>query len=107
MLAVVGSVAQLAYALAGGAETVVITALFMPVNIGLGLRGPPGFYRAVLASRRDEARGSALVVLGILGASAAGTALAAPWIKAGTFPSRVWRWLCMSRRWAVLPSCRV
>lgn len=84
MLAAVGSAGQLAYALAGGAETLVITALFIPVNIGLGLRGPPSFYRAVLASRGDDARGSALVVLGILGASAIGTALVAPWIEEGT-----------------------
>jgi predicted MFS family arabinose efflux permease len=86
MLAAVGSAGQLAYALAGGVETLVITALFMPVNIGLGLRGPPGFYRAVLASRGDDARGSALVVLGILGTSAAGTTFAAPLIEEGTVP---------------------
>ncbi|OWK29987.1 MFS transporter [Sphingomonas mucosissima] len=86
MLAAVGSAGQLAYALAGGAETLVITSLFVPVNIGLGLRGPPGFYRAVLASRGDDARGSALVVLGILGAAAIGTALVAPWIEEGTIP---------------------
>jgi predicted MFS family arabinose efflux permease len=86
MLTAVGSAGQLAYALTGGAETLMITALFIPVNIGLGLRGPPGFYRAVLASRGDDARGSALVVLGILGTSAIGTAVVAPWIEGGTIP---------------------
>jgi predicted MFS family arabinose efflux permease len=89
MLATVGASAQCAYALGGGAQTLVIAALFMPVNIGLGLRGPPGFYRAILASRGDEARGGALVVLGVLGATAVGTALVAPWIEQGTLPLAV------------------
>jgi DHA1 family bicyclomycin/chloramphenicol resistance-like MFS transporter len=81
-----GALAQLCYALAGGSSTLVITVLLLPVNIGLGLRGPPGFYRAVLAAHSDDARGSALVVLFILGVTAGGTALGSPWIESGTVP---------------------
>lgn len=83
LLAAVGAAAQLAYALAGGENALAITLLFIPANIGLGLRGPPGFYRAIVASHGDDARGSALVVLGILGAAATGTACASPWIEGG------------------------
>lgn len=75
--------AILAYALAGGASLIVVIALFVPMNLGLGLRGPPGFMRAVLASHGDDARGAALVVLFILLAAAAGTAAAAPLIASG------------------------
>jgi hypothetical protein len=83
-LCVFGSTGQLAYALAGGSALLVILALFAPVNIGLGLRGPPGFYRAVIAPRGDDARGAALVVLAILGNAAIGTALASPFIERAT-----------------------
>jgi DHA1 family bicyclomycin/chloramphenicol resistance-like MFS transporter len=86
VLAMLGAAAMLAYALAGGASALVVTALFVPVNTGLGLRGPPGFYRAVMASRGDDARGSALVVLGIMAATAAGTAVVAPFIEGGLIP---------------------
>jgi hypothetical protein len=85
-LAAMGAAGQFVYALAGGSAALVITALCLPVSTGLGLRGPPGFYRAVVASRGDDARSSALVVLGIFGAAAAGTAVASPWIELGTAP---------------------
>ncbi|MFE0754916.1 MFS transporter [Inquilinus sp. NPDC058860] len=85
-VAALGAAATLAYALAGGADPRLIAALFVPVNAGLGLRGPPGFFRAVMAARGDDARGSALVVLAILAAAAAGTAAAAPLIDRGLAP---------------------
>jgi len=86
LLATAGSLAMLAYAFAGGVHPLVVTALFVPINTGLGLRGPPGFYRAVLASHGDDARGSALVILFIMLASAGGTAVVAPFIKQGLAP---------------------
>ena len=85
-MAAIGAAAQLAYALAGGSNTAAIVALFVPVNAGLGLRGPPGFYRAVLASGGDDGRGSALVILFILAAAAFGTAAASPLIDNGPVP---------------------
>lgn len=84
--AAAGAMGQFAYALAGGTSALVISALFVPVNSGLGLRGPAGFFRAILASHGDDARGSALVILFVLGAAALGTALVSPWIEQGTVP---------------------
>lgn len=85
-LAAAGALGQFAYALGGGNSALVITALFVPVNIGLGLRGPAGFFRAILASHGDDARGSALVILFVLCAAALGTALVSPWIAVGSAP---------------------
>jgi MFS family permease len=85
-LAALGAAAMLAYGALGGTAPMAIAALFVPVNAGLGLRGPPGFYRAVLAARGDDARGSALVVLAILAVTAGGTAAAAPLIEHGLLP---------------------
>ncbi|CAN7296894.1 MFS transporter [Aminobacter sp. LjRoot7] len=85
-LSALGGVAMLAYALMGGASTLVVTALFVPFNFGLGFRGPPGFHRAVVASHGDDARGAALVVVAILGTTAAGTAAVAPFITLGLLP---------------------
>lgn len=85
-LAAFGAAGQFAYALSGGTSALVITALFIPVNTGLGLRGPAGFFRAILASHGDDARASALVILCILTAAALGTSVVSPWIERGTVP---------------------
>jgi hypothetical protein len=85
-LAAVGSVGLLAYGMVGGNSAISITVLAVPVGCGLGLRGPPGFFRAVLAARDDDARGAALVILFILGIAAAGTAVAAPLLLRGLAP---------------------
>ncbi len=60
--------------------------LFAPVNLGLGLRGPPGFYQAVVASGENDSRGAALLILLILGVAALGTAAVAPLISLGLIP---------------------
>lgn len=86
LLSAAGAVAMLAYALLGGGDTLVVTALFIPFNTGLGLRGPAGFHLAVVASRGDDARGAALVVVAILVTTAVGTAAVAPFITAGLVP---------------------
>lgn len=88
-LAALGALAILVYALFGGNEPLPITTFFALVNIGFGLRGPPGFYRAVLASRNDDARGAALVILGVFGVAAGGTAIAAPFVEQGLAPLAV------------------
>ncbi|MEZ5998196.1 MAG: MFS transporter [Hyphomonas sp.] len=85
-LSACGLVALLVYGLSGGTAPLVIAALFVPVNLGLGFRGPPGFFRAVLASDGDDARGAALVILFILATTAIGTAIAAPYVTMGLAP---------------------
>lgn len=81
-----GGVAMLGYALAGGVNTVSVTAIFLLFNVGLGLRGPPGFHRAVVAARGDDARGAALVIVAILLITSLGTACVAPFIERGLVP---------------------
>ncbi|EIZ80645.1 major facilitator family transporter [Novosphingobium sp. Rr 2-17] len=85
-LAAAGAAAQFVYALTDGTSMVAISVMMVPVNAGLGLRGPAGFFRAIVASRGDDARGSALVILGILGSVTLGTALVSPWIEYGSAP---------------------
>lgn len=85
-LSAAGGAGLLAYGLLGGTASGMLPFLFVPMNLGLGLRGPPGFLLAVLASHGDDARGSALVILFILLTAAAGTAIAAPFIARGLAP---------------------
>lgn len=81
-----GGIAMLGYALAGGANPLSVTTIFLLFNIGLGVRGPPGFHRAVVAARGDDARGAALVIVAILLVTALGTAGVAPFIERGLVP---------------------
>lgn len=83
LLALLSGVALSLYALAGGDDPTLLIALLAPMNIGLGLRGPPGFMRAVSAGRGDDDRASALVILAITLFAAASTALLAPFLQAG------------------------
>lgn len=76
----------LVYALAGGTSLYVIVPLWMLVNLGFGTRGPIGFHQAIMASAGDHSRAAALVISGILGTTAAGTAIVAPFITVGLWP---------------------
>lgn len=82
-MALASAVTILAYALAGGSDSALLPALFLPMNVGLGLRGPLGFYRGIVASGTNSARGSALIVFFILAATSLGTMVAAPLINQG------------------------
>lgn len=73
----------LGYGLWGGTNMYVLTALFVPMNTGLGLRGPPGFLRAVIAGDGDNDRATSVAVLAITLAISAGTAIVAPFIDYG------------------------
>jgi DHA1 family bicyclomycin/chloramphenicol resistance-like MFS transporter len=85
-LAAAGTTGQCAYALGGGHQVGIVAALAVPMNVGLGLRGPPGFIRAIVAARGDDARASAVVIVAILTAAALGTTLVSPWIDRGLLP---------------------
>ena len=86
LVSAAGCCALLAYAAADGRSPFVMALLFVPVNLGLGLRGPPGFYQAIAAAGGDDSRAAAMVALAILLTTAAGTALAAPWVATGLLP---------------------
>ncbi|MET0281104.1 MAG: MFS transporter [Steroidobacteraceae bacterium] len=86
IMAAAGTLGLLLYGIVDGRSALVVAALFVPLNTGLGLRGPPGFFRAVMAARGDDARGAALVILFILGVTTAGTAGAAPLLLHGIAP---------------------
>ena len=86
LFSALGCAIMLAYALAGGDRPLMVAAIFVPINMGLGLRGPVGFHRAVVASRGDDARGAAVVMLSVLLTTAIGTAAVAPFITLGLLP---------------------
>lgn len=86
LMSAIGLLFIVGYALIDGSNPKVLWPLFLIVNLGLGVRGPPGFYRAIVASGDDDARGAALVMLFILFTAAAGTAIAAPFISVGLLP---------------------
>ncbi len=82
-LSAAGAVGILGYALIGGERPAMLIPFSIVVNLGFGLRGPPGFLEAVRAARNDDTRGAALVILAILMTAAAGTAIAAPFVASG------------------------
>lgn len=58
-------------------------ALFTLVNAGLGLRGPPGFNRALQVSDGNEARAAGLLLFSAFMITATGTAATAPYVEYG------------------------
>ncbi len=82
-LMLIGVVLLLGYGAAHGRSAVTITAMFVLVNGGLGLRGPPGFHATLVAAGGDDARGAAAAVIAMLGVTTLGTAMVAPFIGLG------------------------
>lgn len=82
-MALASAVALAIYGFTGNAQAGLLPVLFTPMNIGLGLRGPLGFYRGIVASGTNHDRGSALIVFFILAMTSGGTILAAPFIAHG------------------------
>lgn len=78
-----GCVSIFGMGLFSSASIEVLWFLFIFVNTGLGVRAPPGFYKALQAASSNEARGSALVVLFTMFTAALGTAAVAPFIEDG------------------------
>jgi len=70
----------------GEPSVIALWCLFAIVNLGLGIRGPTGFYHALKASGGNDSRGSALVILAIVLTAAVGTGAVAPWIEGGLYP---------------------
>ena len=61
VLSAIGGLAIAIFALVGNNDPRWLALLFLPMNFGLGLRGPPGFYAAVVASDGNDPRGAAIV----------------------------------------------
>lgn len=97
-----GTSALFAYAALGGGNSAVVIALMVLLNAGLGLRGPPGFYAAIVAAKGDDARGGALLVLSILATAAIGTAVVAPFIGAGLIAVAAPAWALSTIAWALV-----
>jgi MFS family permease len=87
LLALAGAAGLALYGLFGGARPLLIWLLFVPLNAGFGLRGPPAFFHALEASQGDDGRASALIILYTMLLTAAGTALIAPLIGYGLLPA--------------------
>jgi len=82
-LAVASSLGFLVYALAGGNAPAWLIPIWIPMNIGMGLRGPPSYVAAITAAGTNDARASALIGLFLTGIMAIGTAVVAPFLVHG------------------------
>jgi len=80
LVAMFGGLGIFIYACLGGTNTLVYMLFFIPVNAGLGIRGPVGFHQAVVCAKGNESRGAAVILLATFSAAAVGTALAAPFV---------------------------
>lgn len=83
MLAAGSALLILVYAISGGHDPSMLIYLFFPMNFGLGLRGPPGFFQTIRSGGGDDERAASLAILAIMAVSAMGTALLAPFIHHG------------------------
>jgi DHA1 family bicyclomycin/chloramphenicol resistance-like MFS transporter len=83
LVAVAGSTSLLIYAIVGHGDVQSVIVLFAVLNLGLGIRGPVGFFRAILAGDGDDERASSLTILAILLVATIGTALLAPLLQYG------------------------
>ena len=83
VLSFIGAILLLLYSIFGNNNPLTLSVIFPMMNIGLGLRGPPGFLWAIIAGDGDDDRASSLMFLAITGTSAGGTVLFAPFITLG------------------------
>ena len=82
-LAFASGLGFLAYALAGGNSPGWLIPLWIPMNVGMGLRGPTGYIAAIAAAGSNDARASGLIGLFITATLAIGTAVVAPFLHYG------------------------
>ena len=82
-LSMISALAILIYVVGGGKDPLVVAGLFAPLNPSLGVRGPPGFLRAIIAGGGQDDRASSILVLALFAAVAGGTAILAPFVDQG------------------------
>ena len=85
LLAGLGALLLFVYSVFGDNDPARLVYIFPLMNFGLGIRGPVGFLRAIIAGAGDDDRASSLLFLAITILSAGGTALLAPFIEQGLF----------------------
>lgn len=83
VIALLGALLLLSYARYGSNDPAHLKGLFWLLNVGLGVRGGPGFVRALSAAKGDDDRASALLILFITLTASGCTALVAPFISNG------------------------
>jgi MFS family permease len=83
ILALTSGLGFLVYALAGGNSPTWLIPIWIPMNIGMGLRGPASYVGAVKAAGTNDARASALILLFLTLIMAVGTAIVAPFLEHG------------------------
>ncbi len=83
LVAVAGSSILLAYSVWGDNDPTKLKFLFWILNAGLGVRGGPGFVRALSAAEGDDDRASALLIFFVTLIASGCTALVAPFITVG------------------------
>lgn len=83
LLAAGSALLILAYASVASVRPSALVFFMIPLNLGLGFRGPPGFLEAVKAGEGDDERAASLATLAITAVAAGGTALLAPFIQLG------------------------
>lgn len=83
LVAVSGTLVLLGYALSGVNDPGYLKYLFWFLNVGLGVRGGPGFVRALSAAEGDDDRASALLIFFVTMIASGCTALVAPFITLG------------------------
>ena len=82
-LALLSGLGFLVYGLAGGNSPAWLIPIWIPMNIGMGLRGPASYVGAVKAAGANDARASALILLFLTVIMAVGTAIVAPFLEHG------------------------
>ncbi|TGN18941.1 MFS transporter [Leptospira idonii] len=67
-------------------DPVYLICYFVPINIGLGLRGGTGFVSALIAAGDNDARGSAFMILAVTLLSGGITGILSPFLEQGLGP---------------------
>jgi MFS transporter, DHA1 family, multidrug resistance protein len=83
LMATSGAALIALYAACGGSRPGALVLLAIPLNVGLGLRGPPGFFRAIQAGGGDDERAASLTILAVMAVAAGSTAILAPLLHGG------------------------
>lgn len=82
-LAFLAAFAIAAYGFMGAKNPLILIALYVPLNLGLGIRGPLGFLTAIQAGLGNDDKASSLLTLMSMGFPALATALTAPYVADG------------------------